>query len=40
MKRLAIAGVLALGLVACSQQRASAWCKLNISAALTSNSSK
>ncbi len=32
MKRLAIAGVLALGLVACSQQRASAWCKLNISA--------
>jgi hypothetical protein len=32
MKRLAIAGVLALGLLACSQQRASAWCKLNISA--------
>ena len=32
MKRLAIAGVLALGLVASSQQRASAWCKLNISA--------
>jgi hypothetical protein len=27
MKRLAIAGVLALGLLACSQQRASAWCK-------------
>jgi hypothetical protein len=32
MKRLAIAGVLALGLVACSQQRASAWCKFNFSA--------
>jgi hypothetical protein len=32
MKRLAIAGVLALGLVACSQQRASAWTKFSISA--------
>ena len=32
MKRLAIAGVLALGLLACSQQRASAWCKFNFSA--------
>ena len=27
MKRLAIAGVLALGILACSQQRASAWSK-------------
>jgi hypothetical protein len=32
MKRLAIAGVLALGLMACSQQRASAWTKFNFSA--------
>ena len=29
MKRFAIAGVLALGLLACSQQRASAWCKFS-----------
>ena len=29
MKRLAIAGVLALWLLACSQQRASAWSKFN-----------
>ncbi len=34
MKRLAIAGVLALALVACSQQRASAWCKFNFSVGL------
>jgi hypothetical protein len=31
MKRLAIAGVLALALVASSQQRASAWCKFSCS---------